>query len=111
MPQAVIAATGLYTPPYSLSNAELVETFNAYVERFNASNADAIGAGERDWICPWIWAMRAVTTVTPSTVAPPSKTTGQISHRRQLPMAESENTRSSQAVVGEPRRHEGEAGR
>ncbi|HZZ31979.1 MAG TPA: beta-ketoacyl-ACP synthase III [Phenylobacterium sp.] len=46
MPQAVIAATGLYTPPYSLSNAELVETFNAYVERFNAANAQAIEAGE-----------------------------------------------------------------
>jgi beta-ketodecanoyl-[acyl-carrier-protein] synthase len=46
LPQAVIAATGLYTPPYSLSNAELVETFNAYVERFNAANAQAIEAGE-----------------------------------------------------------------
>ncbi|HEX3366930.1 beta-ketoacyl-ACP synthase III [Phenylobacterium sp.] len=46
MPQAVIAATGLYTPPYSLSNAELVETFNAYVERFNAANAAAIEAGD-----------------------------------------------------------------
>jgi beta-ketodecanoyl-[acyl-carrier-protein] synthase len=42
----VIAATGLYTPPHSLSNAELVETFNAYVERFNAANAEAIEAGE-----------------------------------------------------------------
>jgi beta-ketodecanoyl-[acyl-carrier-protein] synthase len=46
MTEAVIAATGLYTPPYSLSNAELVETFNAYVERFNAANAAAIAAGE-----------------------------------------------------------------
>lgn len=46
MHQAVIAATGLYTPPHSLSNAELVETFNAYVERFNAANAEAIAAGE-----------------------------------------------------------------
>jgi beta-ketodecanoyl-[acyl-carrier-protein] synthase len=44
--QAVIAATGLYTPPHSLSNAELVETFNAYVERFNATNAQAIEASE-----------------------------------------------------------------
>jgi len=43
---AVIAATGLFTPPQSLSNAELVETFNAYVERFNAANAAAIEAGE-----------------------------------------------------------------
>jgi beta-ketodecanoyl-[acyl-carrier-protein] synthase len=46
LPEAVIAATGLYTPPQSLSNAELVETFNAYVERFNAANAGAIAAGE-----------------------------------------------------------------
>ena len=46
MHQAVIAATGLYTPPHSLSNAELVETFNTYVERFNTANAEAIAAGE-----------------------------------------------------------------
>ena len=46
MPEAVIAATGLYTPPQRLSNAELVETFNAYVERFNAANAEAIAAGD-----------------------------------------------------------------
>jgi beta-ketodecanoyl-[acyl-carrier-protein] synthase len=46
LPDAVIAATGLYTPPHSLSNAELVATFNAYVERFNAENAEAISAGE-----------------------------------------------------------------
>lgn len=46
LPHAVIAATGLYTPPQSLSNAELVETFNAYVARFNAANAEAIAAGE-----------------------------------------------------------------
>ena len=46
MHQAVIAATGLYTPPHSLSNTELVATFNAYVERFNAANAEAIAAGE-----------------------------------------------------------------
>jgi beta-ketodecanoyl-[acyl-carrier-protein] synthase len=49
---AVIAATGLYTPPNSLSNAELVETFNAYVERFNAKNADAIAAGEVEALTP-----------------------------------------------------------
>ncbi|MBL8771330.1 MAG: beta-ketoacyl-ACP synthase III [Phenylobacterium sp.] len=52
MTQAVIAATGLYTPPNSLSNAELVETFNAYVERFNAANADAIAAGEIQALTP-----------------------------------------------------------
>ncbi|WP_439541744.1 beta-ketoacyl-ACP synthase III [Hyphomicrobium sp.] len=46
MHHAVIAATGLYAPPFSVSNAELVDTFNAYVERFNARNADAIAAGD-----------------------------------------------------------------
>jgi beta-ketodecanoyl-[acyl-carrier-protein] synthase len=52
LPQAVIAATGLYTPPQSLSNAELVEAFNAYVERFNAANAQAIEAGEATALTP-----------------------------------------------------------
>ena len=52
MPQAVIAATGLYTPPYSVSNEELVETFNAYVERFNTDNAGAIAAGETQALMP-----------------------------------------------------------
>ena len=46
VPQPVIAATGLYVPPYSISNAELVGAFNAYVERFNAENATAIAAGQ-----------------------------------------------------------------
>ncbi|THD82696.1 MAG: beta-ketoacyl-ACP synthase III [Phenylobacterium sp.] len=52
MPDAVIAATGLYTPPHSLSNEELVETFNAYVARFNAGNAEAIGAGQIEALIP-----------------------------------------------------------
>jgi len=52
MNDAVIAATGLYTPPFSLSNAELVETFNAYVERFNAANAEAIERGEVQALAP-----------------------------------------------------------
>jgi beta-ketodecanoyl-[acyl-carrier-protein] synthase len=41
----VISATGLYTPPDSISNAELVASFNAYVERFNADHAAGIVAG------------------------------------------------------------------
>ncbi len=52
MHQAVIAATGLYTPPFSISNVELVDAFNAYVERFNAANADAIAAGEVTALAP-----------------------------------------------------------
>ena len=42
---AVIRSTGLWTPDESVSNEELVECFNAYVERFNAENADAIERG------------------------------------------------------------------
>ncbi len=42
----VISATGLFTPPDSISNAELVESFNTYVARFNAENDAAIAAGE-----------------------------------------------------------------
>ena len=44
-PTPVISATGLFTPADSISNAELVESFNAYVERFNADNAEPIAAG------------------------------------------------------------------
>ncbi len=46
MKQVVISGTGLYTPPFSISNAELVACFNAYAEQFNADNAAAIAAGE-----------------------------------------------------------------
>ena len=48
----VISATGLFTPEHSISNAELVESFNAYVERHNAAHADAIAAGEVDALHP-----------------------------------------------------------
>ncbi|WP_296820261.1 beta-ketoacyl-ACP synthase III [Brevundimonas sp.] len=49
---AVIAATGLFTPEQSISNAELVEAFNAYVERFNAANADRISSGAIEPLAP-----------------------------------------------------------
>ena len=38
----VISATGLFTPAESITNAELVESFNTYVDRHNAANATAI---------------------------------------------------------------------
>ena len=41
----VISATGLYTPPDSISNDELVASFNAYVEQFNSAHAAEIAAG------------------------------------------------------------------
>jgi beta-ketodecanoyl-[acyl-carrier-protein] synthase len=37
----VISSTGLYTPSDSISNEELVASFNAYADRYNAANPDA----------------------------------------------------------------------
>lgn len=45
MRPVVISGTGLYTPPFSISNEELVESFNTYVAKFNAENAAAISDG------------------------------------------------------------------
>lgn len=42
-----ITGTGLFTPPFSISNDELVVSFNAYVQAENAKHADAIARGER----------------------------------------------------------------
>ena len=39
MSEVVISGTGLFTPTQSISNAELVESFNAWVAQFNAENA------------------------------------------------------------------------
>jgi beta-ketodecanoyl-[acyl-carrier-protein] synthase len=46
MSAAIIRATGLWTPEHSISNAELVESFNTYTARFNAMHAEAITRGE-----------------------------------------------------------------
>jgi beta-ketodecanoyl-[acyl-carrier-protein] synthase len=46
MNNAVIAATGLFTPEQSISNAELVAAYNAYAERFNADHAAEILEGD-----------------------------------------------------------------
>jgi beta-ketodecanoyl-[acyl-carrier-protein] synthase len=48
----VISATGLYTPPDSISNEELVASFNTYVDRFNADHADAIASGDTEALQP-----------------------------------------------------------
>lgn len=45
---AVISATGLWTPKDSISNEELVEGFNAYVDKWNSENATEIEAGTKD---------------------------------------------------------------
>ena len=46
MHNVVISGTGLYTPANSISNEELVQSFNAYVQQFNADSSAAIEAGE-----------------------------------------------------------------
>ncbi|MCK0141475.1 beta-ketoacyl-ACP synthase III [Aliiroseovarius sp. F20344] len=50
MHQPVISGTGVFTPTEIISNAELVEAFNAYADKQNAAQADAIAAGETDAI-------------------------------------------------------------
>ncbi|WP_386625409.1 beta-ketoacyl-ACP synthase III [Sulfitobacter geojensis] len=41
-----ITGTGVFTPSETITNAELVRAFNAYVDLYNAEHADAIAAGE-----------------------------------------------------------------
>lgn len=43
-----ITGTGLYHPEHSISNEELVDSLNAYVEDFNHMHAEQIAAGELD---------------------------------------------------------------
>ncbi len=52
MTAAVIRSTGLWTPEKSITNEELVESFNAYVAKYNAENAAAIEAGELEPLAP-----------------------------------------------------------
>ena len=46
MSDIVISGTGLYTPAESISNEELVASFNTYVELYNEEHAEAIAAGD-----------------------------------------------------------------
>ncbi len=50
--QPVISATGLFTPEESISNEELVASFNEFVERHNTRFADEIAAGEAEALAP-----------------------------------------------------------
>jgi len=45
MSSIVISGTGLFTPEETISNAELVESFNAYVQTFNVEHTKEIEAG------------------------------------------------------------------
>ena len=44
----VLSGTGLYTPAQSISNEEIVASFNEYARRYNSMHAEAIAAGSVD---------------------------------------------------------------
>ncbi len=44
-PKIVISGSGVWTPANIITNEELVESYNAYAERFNAEHAAEIAAG------------------------------------------------------------------
>ena len=48
MKNVVISGSGLFTPEETISNEELVASYNQYVDNFNAEHADAIAAGTVD---------------------------------------------------------------
>ena len=43
---AVISGSGLYKPPDSISNQELVDSFNTWVDRYNETHLEAIECGD-----------------------------------------------------------------
>ena len=45
--KAVISSTGLWTPEESITNEELVESFNAYVDIWNSKNSSSIIDGKK----------------------------------------------------------------
>ena len=47
MHRVAISSTGLYVPPHTISNAELVKAFNLFSDLENEKHADAIAAGSR----------------------------------------------------------------
>jgi beta-ketodecanoyl-[acyl-carrier-protein] synthase len=52
MTAAVIRSTGLWTPDNSISNEELVKSFNAYVAQYNEEHASDIEAGLTEPLSP-----------------------------------------------------------
>lgn len=52
MHRVAISSTGLYIPPYVISNEELVSSFNQFAELENAAHATAIAAGTHQAILP-----------------------------------------------------------
>ena len=45
-PKIVISGSGLWTPSNIITNEELVESYNAYAEKFNSDHAAEIAAGK-----------------------------------------------------------------
>jgi beta-ketodecanoyl-[acyl-carrier-protein] synthase len=52
VPALALTGTGLFTPAQSISNDELVASFNEYVRRANETNAQAIAAGTSQALAP-----------------------------------------------------------
>lgn len=52
MTRIAISGTGLYTPPNSITNAELVQSYNAYVDAHNSAHAGEIAAGTMPALTP-----------------------------------------------------------
>ena len=52
MQDIYISGTGVWTPPHTVSNEELVKSFNSYVELYNAEHADDIESGTIDALEP-----------------------------------------------------------
>lgn len=46
MTSVVISGSGLFTPPHTVSNEELVSSYNQYVDNYNQAHKGAIEAGE-----------------------------------------------------------------
>ena len=46
MTDIIISGTGLYTPKESISNKELVASYNSYVDKYNSQNEKSINSGE-----------------------------------------------------------------
>ncbi len=44
--QVVISGSGLWTPENTITNQELIDSYNAFAEKYNQENATAINAGE-----------------------------------------------------------------
>jgi len=52
VPALALTGTGLFTPEQSISNDELVSSFNEFVRRHNQTNAEAIAAGAAAALAP-----------------------------------------------------------